>query len=563
MTALRAIEVLVIDCQASGATPAHGDLLAMGWAFCGLQTLTRVREHWIVPRTARPVARAVRELTGWSEARLEHALEDRAVWEGLRAELAARGAAAATPTVIHFARFELAYLRELQARVEPEHAFPLDVCCLHAIAERIYPDLPRRNIRALSGFLGHSTDLTRHVGGHVEASAHIWRTLVPELEGRGVGTWSELQAWLAHSPRPVRRSPKRVYPLSVERRRQLPDSPGVYRFVRSNDSVLYVGKAASLKKRIAGHFKSSGPGTERGLELLTQVHDVRFEQTASVLEAALLEVDEIKRLDPPYNVQLRGAERYAWFASRDFREACSAPDAMHMLGPLPSQNALLGLAGWQTLLDELDSGAAVLNDGLRAWLLAVPVAFLPDDALFREGLAECVRELFAGRALPRGQRVQRAARALWLERGRTERESGSEDSAPDQWDLARVRRRLERTLVNGGLLLRRARLLRLLSHCTVAYQERGMLHARALVIERAQIVERFALATPAALRELPARAGLSAAERVACFDAAGYDRLRVLSTELRRVEQDEGQLALCLGRRHFQHAAVLGLLRGV
>ena len=44
------------------------------------------------------------------------------------------------------------------------------------------------------------------------------------------------------------------YPIASERYKNLPDAPGVYRFLRSNCDVLYVGKAASLRKRVASHF---------------------------------------------------------------------------------------------------------------------------------------------------------------------------------------------------------------------------------------------------------------------------------------------------------------------
>lgn len=565
LEAIEAIEVLVVDCQASGATPAHGDLLALGWAFSSARELSPVRDHWVRPRTTRPVPRPVRELTGWSEASLAMARDEREVWSWLLDELHARSAAPVVPTVIHFARFELTFLRELHARLLPERDFPLDACCLHAIAQRLYPDLPRRNIRALAGFLGHTTDLTRHVAGHVQASAFIWRALIPRLAERGVSTWPELHAWLAQAPKPSR-SRRRVYPLSVERRRELPDRPGVYRFVRSNDSVLYVGKAASLKKRIAGHFTRSGPATERGLELLTQVHDVRYTETPSVLEAALLESDEIKRIDPPYNVQLRSAERQAWFAARDYRHASPTPDAEHTIGPLPSEAALIGLGAWRALLAEpLDSGR-VPSPPLCALVLAVPVAWLPPTELFREGWRACCEELFGvgGGPVPRAQRrVAGVARALWLQRGRAEADRSSEDTPPDHWDLARVRRRLERSLVNGGLVLRRARLLRLLADCSIGYRERGMPRARALVICGAEIVERLELAELSALFALPVRASRALAERRSCFDATRYDRLRVLATELRRVEQEGGELALRIGRHAFQHAQVLALLRGV
>ena len=527
-------------------------------------TSTSARRYGVSwrPRTTRTISRPVRELTGWSEQHLAIAQEDSFVWQQLRSELQEHAAGVSVvPTVIHFARFELGFLRELQARLEPEQEFPFDACCLHAIGARLYPDLPRRNIRALAGFLGHTTDLTRQVGGHVEATAFIWQALIPQLAEQGVTTWSTLQAWLADAPKATRRT-RRVYPLSVERRRELPDRPGVYRFVRKNESVLYVGKAASLKKRIAGHFSSRGPSTERGLELLSQVHDVLYTETPSVLEAALLETDEIKRIDPPYNVQLRTAARQAWFATRDFRKASAVPDAEHTLGPLPSESALIGLAAWCVLLDELRDESALPSPALCAMILAVPTAFLPPVELFCEGFHLTVRELFADLRGSAAQRVTSAARALWLARGRNERESSTEDAPPDQWDLARVRRRLERTLVNGGLVLRRARLLRLLADCTLGYRERGMPQARALVIERAEIIERSDVPLTS-LEMLPERAVLSLAERRRCFDAASYDRLRVLVTEVRRVEQEGGELALRIGRHHYPHARVLALLQAV
>jgi hypothetical protein len=91
-----------------------------------------------------------------------------------------------------------------------------------------------------------------------------------------------------------------------------------------------------------------------------------------------------------------------------------------------------------------------------------------------------------------------------------------------------------------------------------------MPQARALVIARAYIFERIDLPLPAASAALlPVRAVLSLAERRGCFDAASYDRLRVLVTEIRRVEQEGGELALRIGRHHYAHARVLALLQAV
>jgi hypothetical protein len=231
---------------------------------------------------------------------------------------------------------------------------------------------------------------------------------------------------------------------------------------------------------------------------------------------------------------------------------------------LPSESALLGLGAWSALLDELRGGSVSESTALRAMVLAVPSAQLPDAALFEAGFRECVRELFTGEdSRSPGWRVAHASRRLWLQRGRAERDAGSSDNPPEVWDLARVRRRLERSLVNGGLLLRRARWLRLLADCVLGYREPDMAQARALVIARAEVVERLDLPSLRALFELPARPVATLSERRQCFDAAAYDRLRVLGTELRRVEQEGGELALRIGSHCWPHERVLSLLRSV
>jgi DNA polymerase III subunit epsilon len=541
------LSVLVLDCQASGASPLHGDVLELAFAASGPEGIVgRVESRFVVPRTTRRIGRAVRELTGWSEACLESAVQEAHVWQELAAlarNLGPNGAAA--PTVIHFARFELAFLRDLHARLDAGSEFPIDAVCLHAVAQRLFPDLPRRNIRALAGYLGHSPELVRRSAGHVEATAFIWKALVPRLLELGISTWDELSAWLS-APVRMPRAERRSFPIEPERRRSLPDAPGVYRFLRRNGDILYVGKATSLKKRIAGHFKSRGPTTERGLELLTQVHDIAHTETPSALEAALLETDEIKRLDPPYNVALRAAERSAWFATADLRDAARAPDDAHRVGPLPSERALSPLAALTALVAGVEPSPALLANAL-----AVPGVFLPERALFDQGFAEFVAEHVPPSGASPFERVLAASRALYVARGRAQQEASSEDRAPDEWDLARVRRRLERNLVQAGLLLRRARFLCLLVDANVAFREAERPRARGISLSNGAIVESRELGSVlevSALRPVRPRPLL---ERQRSFDGAAYDRLRTLLTELRRVRDEGGDIALAVGTHGF------------
>ncbi len=533
MRPLRDLDVLVVDCQAGGATPAYGDLLELGWARCGASGTSAVNAHWIARETDRPVPRAVRQLTGWSERCGGIAPHD--AWRRMLADAGAPPA----PTVIHWARFELPFLRRLHETSGEAGAFPLDPICLHAIAERLFPDLPRRNIRALAGHLGGSADLTRRSAGHVEASAFIWRALVPALEALDVRTWEDLATWL---DAPVARSrarprgAKRVFPLAIEKRRALADAPGVYRFVRKNGDVLYVGKAASLRKRVASHFTAASSRThERALEMLTQVQDVLVTETATALEAAVLESDEIKRLDPPYNVQLRTAERRAWFATRTFEEARDAPDDAHVVGPLPSRHALVGLAAIRRLRAGADPDERLVADAV-----SVPRPFAPELGLF----LACWRE-FAGEHLRAD--VLDAARALWPSRI----EDSPDDAPPSGWDRERVLRHLERSLVFGGLLVRRARWLCVLCDATIEFREKGNARERRLVVASGEI---------RAGDEVVAPRPRALAARKASFDAARYDRMRVLATELRRVHLEGGEVRVLAGSHRIAGARLAGIL---
>lgn len=83
----------------------------------------------------------------------------------------------------------------------------------------------------------------------------------------------------------------------------LPDAPGVYFFLGNKKNILYIGKATSLKDRVKSYF-GKDLMTTRGPRLVKMVEDavdVKFTQTDSVLEALMLEANQIKKHQPPYN----------------------------------------------------------------------------------------------------------------------------------------------------------------------------------------------------------------------------------------------------------------------
>ena len=86
--------------------------------------------------------------------------------------------------------------------------------------------------------------------------------------------------------------------------RLLPDSPGVYRMYDASGELLYVGKARSLKKRVASYTKLAGQ-SNRIARMIAMTAQMEFITTATETDALLLEANLIKRLKPRYNVLMR------------------------------------------------------------------------------------------------------------------------------------------------------------------------------------------------------------------------------------------------------------------
>ncbi len=91
----------------------------------------------------------------------------------------------------------------------------------------------------------------------------------------------------------------------------LPAAPGVYVFKGARESVLYVGKASSLRSRVRSYFQ---PGTSDVrafiIRLETELEDIETFVTSSEKEAALLENQLIKEHQPRYNIKLRDDKSY-------------------------------------------------------------------------------------------------------------------------------------------------------------------------------------------------------------------------------------------------------------
>ena len=96
----------------------------------------------------------------------------------------------------------------------------------------------------------------------------------------------------------------------------LPLNPGVYQFLDRTGTVIYVGKAKSLRKRVSSYFLQSKEHPPKVRVLVRQIAEIRHIVVDSEADALLLENSLIKKLQPRYNILLKDDKTYPWIVVR-------------------------------------------------------------------------------------------------------------------------------------------------------------------------------------------------------------------------------------------------------
>jgi excinuclease ABC subunit C len=104
--------------------------------------------------------------------------------------------------------------------------------------------------------------------------------------------------------------------VPADQRRKLPDEPGVYLFRDARGKVIYVGKAKSIRKRVASHYTRGGRGSNIrvGADLDEMVEQIEALVVHTEAEALLAEQNFIKQYKPRFNIRLRDDKSYPYIA---------------------------------------------------------------------------------------------------------------------------------------------------------------------------------------------------------------------------------------------------------
>jgi len=99
----------------------------------------------------------------------------------------------------------------------------------------------------------------------------------------------------------------------------LPDDPGIYQFFNKEETIIYVGKAKNLKKRVSSYFNKEHHDSGKTEILVRHIADIRYMVVETEEDALLLENSLIKKHQPKYNVLLKDDKTFPWIIIRKER----------------------------------------------------------------------------------------------------------------------------------------------------------------------------------------------------------------------------------------------------
>jgi DNA polymerase-3 subunit epsilon len=418
----------------------------------------------------------------------------------------------------------------------------------------------------VAGYFGLSLPESRRSLHHVVATALIWHHLVKLLgDKHDIHTFHDLQEWL-RQPATLLSDHKRAreYPMDEGYRKDLPNLPGIYRMYRSGGDLLYIGKAKSLKQRISSYFHKGSRHPEHILEMLSQAKSLETTVTNTSIEASLVESDEIKRLSPPYNRALRTNERGVLFFSRDLKSSNPQPDSCHSVGPLPSFYYLNSLV---MLGDVLNGSVKKVSLKVIKEILDIPSEYLPDRDCFVSGL-KTFRQEFQKFLQPAFNLATLMAMGTHFWKEKLEEQAAEEDITGDSeaeeilelkmqefeekeivdtWTPERIVKVLKSIIRLGAFQIRRSRWFCRLSESSLGWTTLvGDAEDRNLIVFKGGISHFNDPLSPSETIPVPPAHTKSLFERQKNFDLFAYDRMRITTTEIRRLIQEDRTVELCL-----------------
>lgn len=193
--------------------------------------------------------------------------------------------------VAHNVRFDYSFIKEEFGQLG--FTFTKRQLCTVKLTRRAFPGLDSYSLGNLIRHFGISVNNRHRALDDTIATSEIFTTILQEKVGdEEIKEMINLGIKESQLPKGI----------SIEGLHHLPETPGVYYFYNKDGRVVYVGKAKNIKSRVFQHFNKI---TTKAAKIYRSVDSITFEETGNELAALLLEVKEIKELQPEINKAMR------------------------------------------------------------------------------------------------------------------------------------------------------------------------------------------------------------------------------------------------------------------
>ncbi len=286
-------EYCVFDFETTGTSAVRDKVIEIGIARIKKGKIVETFSSYINP--GRPIPFYITQITGITNADVENAPFFDDVYFRVKEFI---GDSILTA---HNLGFDYSFLKHECANHDLELPGNHAICTLK-LARRLYPEFPSKSLGNLVKQLKiRHRDVHRGLGDATATAKVLIRMFKLLREQHEIDSVSDLIIFQKGTPshEPFRIIKKKL----IEDVSSLPSDPGVYFFKNSNDQVIYIGKAKSLKDRIRNHFMSNA--IRKSKEIVRKASSLAYQKTNSELTALIAETELIKLHNPKLNTLLK------------------------------------------------------------------------------------------------------------------------------------------------------------------------------------------------------------------------------------------------------------------
>ncbi len=240
----------------------------------------------------------ITQLTGISNAEVLHAPNFTEIAEQIF------GLLDNTVVVAHNLNFDKKFLLNEFRRTETPPPFFQELCTLR-LSKKMFPKLRSKSLEKVGKHLRIQHKNVHRALGDATVTAKILIRMIKRLQSEN--DIENIDDLLRYQNKSNSELPKYISKTLANDANKFPAKPGVYFYKNISDKIIYIGKAKSLKKRIANYFTINA--SDKAKKIVTAASNVNFITTNSELSALILEAELIKKYKPKFNSQLKKFSR--------------------------------------------------------------------------------------------------------------------------------------------------------------------------------------------------------------------------------------------------------------